>query len=101
MRGFSWRPIAMIMSVAVLCPLTLLAASPSAAAAADGQRLSIDVLSSRADQVSGGDALLRVRLDPGMRVSAQRDGRRTADDPSEFRAARTDPPASASRRRTQ
>jgi hypothetical protein len=65
MRGFSWRPIATIMSAAVLCSLTLLAAGPPAAAAAGGKRLSIDVLSSRADQVSGGDALLRVRLQPG------------------------------------
>src|SRR4051794_40237534 len=77
MRGFSWRPIATIMSATVLCPLTLLAAGPPAAAAAGGQRLSIDVLSSRADQVSGGDALLRVRLGPGdaaRDVTVTRDG---------------------------
>src|SRR4051794_5430778 len=64
MRGFPRRPIATIMSAALLCSLTLVAAGPPAAAAG-GKRLSIDVLSSRADEVSGGDALLRVRLRPG------------------------------------
>jgi hypothetical protein len=75
MRGFSWRPIATIMSAAVLCSLTLLAAGQPAAAASGGP--SIDVLSSRADQVSGGDALLRVRLDPhdaARGVTITRDG---------------------------
>ena len=51
MRGFSRRTIATIIPVAVVCSLAFLTGPP--AAAAGGQRLSIDVLSSRADQVSG------------------------------------------------
>jgi hypothetical protein len=68
------------MCAAVLCPLTLLASGSSAAAEDRGDgdgRLSIDVLSSRADQVSGGDALLRVRLgrgDDAHDVTVTRDG---------------------------
>jgi hypothetical protein len=82
MRGFPWRPLATIMSAAVLCSLTLLAAGPPAAAAGGP---SIDVLSSRADQVSGGDALLRVRLGSGDAVRAVTVTRDGADVTAAFR----------------
>jgi hypothetical protein len=71
MRGLSWRPVVALTSAAVLG--SMLASSAEAA----GARLGIDVLSSRADQVSGGDALLRVRLGRGddpRGVSVTRDG---------------------------
>ena len=86
MRGFSRRPIAAITSAALLCSLTLVARP--AAAAADGRRLSIDVLSSRADEVSGGDALVRVRLRPG---DAARDLTVTRDGTDVTAAFRPDP----------
>jgi hypothetical protein len=57
MRGFSWWQVAAVVSVAVVSSMTL----PASSAEAAGAKLSVDVLSSRADQVSGGDALLRVR----------------------------------------
>ncbi len=61
------RSLALALAGAVVVVLT-----PAAAAADDdllsGNRLRIEVLSSRADQVSGGDALVRVSL--GYRVDA-------------------------------
>lgn len=73
MRGSLRRAVLPITVTTLLCAATVLTTG-SAAAAGSGGSLSVEVLSSRADQVSGGDALLRVRLsagDPGdLRVLA-------------------------------
>ena len=76
MRALSWRPLALIAAV---LPLTLVAFGAPAAAQGGDERnggLVLDVLSSRADQVSGGDALLRVRLEAnaGDDLRVARDG---------------------------
>jgi hypothetical protein len=74
--GYAFRPKpSRFLAVAGAGVLTLALAVPAAAGSGPtGFRLDLDVLSSRADQVSGGDALVRValgsRLDPhDVRVS--------------------------------
>ncbi|MCK2217548.1 DUF6351 family protein [Actinomadura sp. ATCC 31491] len=57
------------LTLALLASLT-----PAPAYAAGGGALALEVLSSRPDQVSGGDALVRVRHPKGVRVSVSRDG---------------------------
>ena len=49
---------------------------PASAAAHDGHAVRIEVLSSRPDQVSGGDALVRLQAPPGLlrRLRLERDG---------------------------
>jgi hypothetical protein len=63
-------------------------ATPAASAASGGHRdrLAIEVLSSEADQVSGGDALLRVRVPTGADPAAVRVTRNGADVTAAFTA---------------
>ncbi|MFB4287900.1 DUF6351 family protein [Nonomuraea sp. ATR24] len=68
------------ITLAVVLGLTAVPASP---AQAGGGGVSVEVLSSRADQVSGGDALVRVRVPRGERPRVLRDG---ADVSAAFRA---------------
>src|SRR3954447_19420995 len=68
MRG--WR-------AATVAALAMSGVLPAAAAAHDhGAPVRIDVLSSRPDQVSGGDALVRVQAPPGLlhRLRLERNG---------------------------
>src|SRR5262252_4350546 len=77
------------MVATLLCAGSVLTAG-AAAAAGSGGGLSIDALSSRADQVSGGDALLRVRLGPGTKADP-RDFRVVAGDTDVTAAFHADP----------
>ncbi|MEE6263116.1 DUF6351 family protein [Plantactinospora sonchi] len=78
-RGRGPRTVAASAVLALTTLLSFGVAVPAAAGAGggSGQRLGIEVLSSRADQVSGGDALIRVsvggRIDPGS-VRVTRNG---------------------------
>ena len=62
----------------VATALALLALTP---AAAQADQIDISVLSSRADQVSGGDALVRVDAPPGLldKLGVQRNGTDVTD----------------------
>ncbi|NRQ35069.1 hypothetical protein HII36_25065 [Nonomuraea sp. NN258] len=60
-------------AVAVLIMLASLIAAP-APASASRAGLALEVLSSRPDQVSGGDALIRVRADHAARLTVTRNG---------------------------
>lgn len=75
------KAVAITLTVPALV-LALLGA-PATAAQAGGGKVSLEVLSSRADQVSGGDALVRVRAPRGERPRVLRDG---VDVSSAFRA---------------
>jgi hypothetical protein len=56
------RPLRFVAAASAGVLTLALAAPASADPGPTGLRLDLDVLSSRADQVSGGDALLRVAL---------------------------------------
>ncbi|GAA1742854.1 DUF6351 family protein [Nonomuraea bangladeshensis] len=60
-----------ILTLALLAPL---AVAPAPARAAAHGALELEVLSSRPDQVSGGDALVRVRRPKGAKVRVLRNG---------------------------
>ncbi|MEV0593584.1 DUF6351 family protein [Nonomuraea cavernae] len=70
------KAVVTLVSVLLTPFLTVLSAPPAAAAAgsASGGGLALEVLSSRADQVSGGDALVRVRTARGGPVRVLRNG---------------------------
>src|SRR5262245_25711073 len=61
------RPLWRVLAVASALALT--ASTTPASAQADPGRLTLDVLSGAPDRVTGGDALIRVRADEGVRLS--------------------------------
>jgi hypothetical protein len=67
------RTVALVKVSAITAVIACLVAAPVPALASRGEP-ALDVLSSRADRVSGGDALVRVRVSQGMRLKVLRNG---------------------------
>ena len=67
------RTVALVKVSAITAVIACLVAAPVPALASRGEP-ALDVLSSRADRVSGGDALVRVRVSQGVRLKVLRNG---------------------------